>query len=215
MRRAAAPAPPAPPALLVAVLVAVLVAACGGVTGSPAPSGVCSGDVKAPGTYPDLEALLPRGMIERSPDTVDSGRNCTPTSLGTYTAHGLTELRFAGATWQYGNGNGTVVAILRRPLIDAAPLDVAWVEEFYTAGALAAKHTEDIKTSRPTMPGAGQVLRLEALNDLSLQTIVIWSAAPYVRVVIVATTVEPSASRAEHDQRVQTAVEVAAAVPIP
>jgi hypothetical protein len=204
MRRAAALA-----------LVVLLVAACGGTTGTPAPSGGgCTADVKAPGTFPDLEALLPLGMIERSPDTVDSGLNCTPASLGTYVSHGLAELRFAGATWDYGNGNATVVAVLGRMAIDAASLDVAWVEEFYTAGALAAKHTEDIKTSRPTMAGAGQVFRLEALNDLSLQTVVIWSAAPYVRVVIVATTVNPDASRAEHDQRVATAVEVAAAVPI-
>jgi hypothetical protein len=198
-----------------AVLVAALVCACGGSTHTAAPSGAgCAGDVKAPGTYPDLERLLPMGMIERSPDTLDSGRNCTPTALGTYASHGLTELRFAGATWEYGNGNGTVVAMLSRPAGDTAPLDVTWVEEFYTAGALAAKHTEDIKTTRPTMAGAGQVFRLEALNDLSLQTVVIWSATPYVHVVIVATTVEPSASRAAHDQRVATAVEVAAAVPI-
>lgn len=195
-------------------LVALLVTACSGATGSVAPSGGCSADVKAPRTYPDLEALLPGSMDGKPPGLVDSGVNCTATALGTYLTHGLGELRFAGATWDLGNGDGTVIAILARRSIDAQSLDVAWVEEFYTAGAQAAKHTENIQTSRPTMPGAGQVYRLDALNNLSLQTVVIWPAVPFVRVVIVATTVGPDASRAEHDQRVEAAVQLAAAMPI-
>jgi hypothetical protein len=65
------------------------------------------------------------------------------------------------------------------------------------------------------MTGAGEVYRLETLNDLSLQTVVIWPTAPYVHVVIVATQVAPGASREDHDQRVAIAVEVAAGVPIP
>lgn len=203
-------------AIALLVLLGLIAAGCVGSLGSAVPTALdCPIDIRASGTFPDLEALLPRGMIERSPDTVDSGANCTNESLGTYRSHGIGELKFAGATWDQGNGNGTVAAILTARPVGQPPLDVTWVEEFYTAGALAGKHTENIKTSRPTMAGAGQVFRLEALNNLSLQTVVIWPAAPYVHVVIVATTVAPDASRADHDARVEMAVEVAAGVPIP
>lgn len=199
--------------LAAALLLSTAAAGCSilGPTASPNPA--CpAGDVRAPGTLPQLEALLPRGMIQRSPDTVDSGWNCSATALGTYVAHGVTKLDFAGATWDQLNGNGIVTALMA---LDSGPLDASWVEEFYTAGAVAGKHTGAVKTDRPTYKGAGPVFRLETINDLSLQTVVIWPAAPYVHVVIVATTVTPDAVRADHDQRVQIAVEVAAAVPIP
>jgi hypothetical protein len=152
-------------------------------------------------------------MIERSPTTLDSGWNCADASLGSYTAHGIHTIWFAGATWDNGGGDATVAAILASG-DGEPPLQTAWVEEFYTIGAINGRHTGDVTTTHPTMAGAGNVFRLETLNDLSLQTVVIWPAAPYVRVVIVATTVSPDASRADHEQRVATAVEVAAAVPI-
>ncbi len=207
-----------PSALAVAILVLPLAAACGvGPTGSSptrsSPTAGCAADHRAAGALPDLEALLPRGMIERSPNSVDSGWNCTAEALGTYASHGIHELRFAGATWDNGSGDATVAAILTTRPGDPT-LQAAWVEEFYESGARAARHTENIETSRPSMGGAGQVFRLDTLNGLSLQTIVVWPAATAVRVVIVATTVGPDASRGDHDQRVGTAVEVAAAVPV-
>jgi hypothetical protein len=205
-------------ALAIAFLLLVVAAACGGGTTGSSPTGSsatagCAADHRAAGALPQLEALLPRGMIERSPDSVDSGWNCTAEALGTYATHGIHELRFSGATWDNGSGDATVAAILTTRPGDPA-LQAAWVEEFYETGARAARHTENIETSRPSMPGAGQVFRLDTLNGLSLQTVVVWPAATTVRVVIVATTVGPDASRADHDQRVATAVEVAAAVPV-
>ncbi|HUG30813.1 MAG TPA: hypothetical protein VMQ65_09920 [Candidatus Limnocylindria bacterium] len=200
---------------LAALALVVLVAACGGSVNPSLPNGAgCATDIRAPGAFPNLEALLPLGMIEASPTTVDSGANCSRASLGTYTGHGIGELRFAGATWDHGDGEGTVVAVFTTPQAGQPALEATWVEEFYTAGAVAGRTIDDVKTSRPVMRGAGQVFRLEAINNLSLQTVVIWPAGPYVRVVIVATNVEPNASRADHDQRVETAVEVAAAVPV-
>jgi hypothetical protein len=200
-------------AALLAVL-ALVAAGCRAEEPGNAGSSGCPSDIRAPGTFRDLEELLPRGLVERSPNSVDSGANCTASSLGSYTAHGITELRFAGATWDNGGGDATVVAVLA-----TAPgqptLDVTWVEEFYTVGAINARHTDEVTTTRPTMPGAGTVFRLETINDLSLQTIVVWPAGTYVRVVIVATNVEPNASRDEHNRRVATAVEAAAAVPVP
>lgn len=199
-----------PAILLLALLLPSLAAACGS---TPAPTTLgagCLTDARGPGSFPELEALLPRGMIERSPDSVDSGANCTKASLGSYASHGIGELRFAGATWDYGNGDATVAAVVEAGPVGPS-LQLAWVEEFYTVGAVNGRHTGEVKTSRPAMAGAGQVFRLETVNDLSLQTVVIWPAGRIVRVVIVATTIGPDASRATHDQRVATVVEVAAA----
>lgn len=201
-------------ATLLAVLALGLVG-CRAEEPGNAGSSACPSDVRARGTYPDLEALLPLGMIERSPDSVDSGANCTARSLGSYTAHGLTELRFAGATWDYGGADATVVAILSTPDPNAQPLPAEWVEEFYTVGAINGRHTDEVTTTRPVIGSAGKVFRLETINDLSLQTVVVWAAGPYVRVVIVATNVSPDASRDEHNRRVETAVDVAAQVAVP
>ena len=199
--------------LALALVLATVAAGCGVLNPAASPNPACpTGDVRAPHTLPALEALLPRGMIERSPDRIDSGWNCSATALGSYVTHGIQKLDFAGATWEQPNGSGIVTAILG---LDSGPLDPAWVEEFYTAGAVAGKHTGNVKTDRPTYSGAGQVFRLETLNDLSLQTVVIWPATPYVHVVIVATQVSPDAVRADHDERVRIAVEVAAAVAVP
>jgi hypothetical protein len=171
-------------------------------------------DVKAAGTYPELEALLPHALAGKAPDLVDSGENCSAGALGTYASHGVSQVRFAGATWQGSNGDGAVIAVMARPAGQPS-LSVAWVEEFYTAGAQNATHTENITTTRPAMPGAGIVFRLETLNNLSLQTVVVWPDGADVWVVIVATTVDPNASRALHDQRVEAAVAAAAAMPAP
>ena len=93
------------------------------------------------------------------------------------------------------------------------PLPVAWVEEFYEVGARSGKKTDNVAVTRPTFPGGGTVYRLDALNDLSFQSVVVWPDGPIVRVVIVASPVNPSASRAEHDSRVEAAVQAAAQAP--
>ena len=197
-----------------AIALVLAAAACGTMDPSFPATSTCPSEVRAAGTFPDLEALLPRGMIERAPDDLDSGRHCTAASLGTYAAHGVRELRFAGATWDQGGGNATVTAVfVAAP--GEPPLRAAWVEEFYQLGAVTGRRIENVETSRPSIGGAGTVWRLDALNDLSLQTIVVWPAGQVARVVIVATQVEPGASREDHEQRVAVAVEVAHAVPVP
>jgi hypothetical protein len=211
VRRAALAAP-----ILSLVALVLAVVGCGGATGSATPAGTgCTADTKAPGTFASLEGLLPKELDGRAPDLLDSGANCTAGTLGTYATHGISELRFAGATWDGANGDGTVIALMSTPTPREPALQTAWVEEFYTAGAQNASHTENITTTRPSMPGAGIVFRLETLNNLSLQTVVVWPDGPDVWVVIVATTVDPNASRAAHDQRVEAAVAAAAAMPAP
>ncbi|HYN70242.1 MAG TPA: hypothetical protein VEX41_08530 [Candidatus Eisenbacteria bacterium] len=123
----------------------------------------------------------------------------------------MTELDFAGATWDGGNGVATSIAVLALPA--GAPLPVAWVEEFYEVGARSGKKTDNVEVSRPTFREVGSVYRLDALNDLSFQSVIVWSDGPIVRVVIVASPVNPSASRAEHNSRVEAAVQAAAHAP--
>ena len=200
---------------LALLLAAFLLAGCGVSGALPgASTSACMTDTKAPGTNPDLEAMLPHSLDGKAPTLVDSGSNCTAGALGTYAGHGITQLRFAGATWDAGNGDGTVIALMSTTAPQPA-IQAAWVEDFYTTGARNGTHTENITTTRPTMPGAGPVYRLEALNDLSLQTVVVWPSGHAVWVVIVATTVAPNASRAAHDQQVLDAVAAAAAMTVP
>jgi hypothetical protein len=191
------------------MVVALALSACGAASPSFSTSGPCLADGRAPGAYPQLEARVPTTISGRQATTVDSGRNCTSDSLGSFTAHDIHELDFAGATWDEGSGNGVSIAVLALP---DARLPIAWVEEFYTVGAANGKDTGTIETTRPTFPGAGPVFRLETLNDLSFQTVVVWPDGDLARVVIVATEVGPTASKTVHDARVAEAVSAAAAL---
>jgi hypothetical protein len=202
--------------LAVALLAVVALTGCSPQQQAAAtPLGPCGDDARATGGYPELEAQLPTTLGEdgRAPDTVDSGRSCSDQALGTLKQHGVTELHFAGATWKEGSSDGTVIAVLATPA-GTPPLEEPWVEEFYEAGAERGKKTDNIETSSPTLDGAGEVFRVDTLNDLSLQTVVTWQTGDRTNVVIVATEVTMTADRAEHDRRVALAVE-AAATPVP
>jgi hypothetical protein len=203
---------------LLVLTLSVLLLGCGGSAGTFNPSGPCTADGRAPGAFPDLEAKLPRSLggiapadgsasapADLLPTKVDSGRNCTEGALSTLWAHGIRELRYAGAIWDRGGGDGTASAFFATPPGQPA-LQAAWMEEFYQAGAEASTKTENIKVTHPTVDPAGAVFELETLNDLSLQTVVVWPATDGVRVVIVGTRVAPGASRTQHDDWVQVAV---------
>ena len=195
---------PRPGRLLVVILAAILVAVCGpGSAQSFDPGGPCGNDGRAAGAYPDLEARLPTTFEGAAPGSLDSGRHCSEGALGSLIVHDVAGVQFAGATWDLGGGDGISSAIFGLPNRD---LPADWIAEFYEIGARTAKRTENIEASRPTMPGPGQVFRLDTLNDLSLQSVVVWQDGPLVRVVLVATAVAPDASRAAHDALVNRAV---------
>jgi hypothetical protein len=195
--------------LALALAVALGASGCGAAGPSFSATGPCVADGRVPGAYPQLEAQVPHSISGRPATTVDSGRNCTTAALGSFTSHGVQEVDFAGATWNEGGGNGVSIAVLTSP---GAVMPIAWAEEFYTIGAANAKNTGNLETTRPTYPGAGTVFRLDTLNDLSFQTVVVWADGDLARVVIVATQVGPTASKAVHDARVTEAVGAAAAV---
>jgi hypothetical protein len=200
-------------ATLIALVASLAVTACGPEPLAGNPLGPCGDDARTAGGYPELEALVPKqlGADARSPDRVDSGRNCSDATLGTLKSHGVTEVRFAGATWNSptSSSEGTVIAVLATP--DWVPaLEAAWVEEFYEQGARAGKKTDNIEVSRPTLDGAGQVFWLDVVNDLSFQSVVTWQAEGRTNVVIVATDVAPLKDRVTHNATVAEAVRAAA-----
>lgn len=201
--------------LAIAVMLILALAGCSQAL-EGGPLGPCGDDARSAGGFPELEVLLPRtlGPEGEPPDRVDSRRSCSEAALGTLTAHGVTELRAAGATWEESASEATVIAVLATPDW-VPPLEAAWVEEWYEQGARTGRKTDNVQTSRPLIGAAGEVFRLDTLNDLSLQTIVTWQVDGLTHVVIVASDVAPGKDRAAHDRRVEVAVLAAVVVPPP
>ena len=200
-------------AAVLAVAAISALAACGPAL-EGGPLGPCGDDARAIGGFPELEALLPAslGPDGRAPDRVDSGRSCSDQALTTLKTQRVTELRFAGATWEDSDSEATVIAVLATPAW-VPPLEEAWVEEWYEQGARTGRRTGNIETGRPVLGAAGEVFRLDTLNDLSYQTVVTWQDAGLTHVVIVASDVGPGSDPAAHDAKVLAAVEAAAASP--
>jgi hypothetical protein len=192
---------------VLALAIALCVVACQPSAGASfQPDGACTVDGRASGTYPSLEQLLPGGLGEEGPTSVDSGRSCSDQRLSTLKSHGVTDLRYAGATWTPEGGSSTVIAVFTTPP-GSPPLQAAWMAEFYEAGARASTKTENIEISHPTFESAGLVSQLNTLNDLSFQSVVVWPGDGFVHVVIVATRLEPGGeTRADHDAAVRLAV---------
>jgi hypothetical protein len=175
--------------------VTLLFAACGG---GPAPSfdpaGQCSTDGRAPGSYPDLEALVPKSYQGVPPGTLDSGRNCTVTNLGALASLGISEVRFAGGTWSFGAERAAVLAVFRTHGLSAEALAA-----FYADSARAAARTQVVATSAPKISGR-QGQRLDTVTGERTQTVVVWPAAVPDVVNVVITNDLP-------DARIQDAVD--------
>jgi hypothetical protein len=177
------------------MLAALFFGACGG---GPAPSfdptGPCSTDGRAPGSYPDLEALVPRSYQGVPPGTLDSGRNCTVTNLGALASLGISEVRFAGATWSFGAERAAVLAVFRTDGLSAEALAA-----FYADSARAAARTQVVATSAPKISGR-QGRRLDTMTGERTQTVVVWPAALPDVVNVVITNDLP-------DARIQDAID--------
>jgi hypothetical protein len=156
--------------LAAGLVAALLLAACGpaSVYTSFDPSAPCSTDGRFPGAYPALESRLSASFLGRAPDTVDSGRNCSATELGTLAGHGIAEVRFAGASWFLSGNAGVTLA-----MFTGDGLTAEWLGEWYESSARAARNTREIDPTRP-MVGGAQAYRLDTLNGDSVQTIIDW-----------------------------------------
>jgi len=180
--------------LVLAAVIGVVAGCSGAPAGSFDPSGPCTTDGRAPGSYPDLEALVPKTYRGAPPQTLDSGRNCSPANLGSLASLGITEVRFAGATWTFGAERAAALAVFRAKGLTAAAL-----ANVYTESAQAASRT-DLNAHVPlTIAGrAGQ--RLDTQTGERLQTVVVWPAAAADTVDVVITNDLP-------DARIQDAID--------
>jgi hypothetical protein len=170
--------------LLAATL--LLVGACSstdGGLGTFDPAAPCPAEGQQPGAYPDLEAMLAKDYEGRAPDTVDSGRLCSTEALGSLAEAGITELRFAGATWQTGGTSGLTLAVF-----EAGGLDITNMLDFYAIPAQSARRTEKLQRLETTV-GSVPAERLDVLgSDGTGQTVVTWQAPgeSVVRVLLAA-----------------------------
>jgi hypothetical protein len=160
------------PIALAASLATLVASGCGA---APSPSfdatGPCTTDGSAPGSYPELEAMIPTSYEGQGPATLDSGRNCTPGNLGTLEAAGIAEVRFAGGTWDFGGTRAAALVVFTAPGLTADRL-----AEFYAASARSANRTRITAETTPTLAGRPGH-RLDTMTGDRLQTVVVWPAA--------------------------------------
>lgn len=191
-------------AIAAAALLAGLAAGCA--AGQFEPSGPCRTDGRTPGAYPQLEAIVPPTFRGRAPDRLDSGRNCTPRALATLIAHGVSELRFAGGTWDLGSSSGLTLAVFEAPGLDAS-----WLAEFYEVGARSARKTESVEVRNMAMPNGVPGSRIDALNGESYQSVIVWPDGDRVRVALIASFIREVETKAAHDAVVTEALAAAMA----
>jgi hypothetical protein len=180
---------------LFVLAVALSAAACsGGPPPSFDPTGDCTTDGRAPGAYPDLEALVPTRFQGVAPGTLDSGRNCTVTNLGSLSRLGIKEVRFAGGTWSFGAERAAVLAVFR-----THGLTADYLATFYNESARVAARTKILGASDPMIAGR-QGHRLDTMTGERLQTVVVWpSAEPDVINVVISNDLP--------DARIQDAID--------
>lgn len=169
--------------------IALAVAACSTGTGVASfdPNGPCTTDGRAPGAYPDLEALVPKTYQSVAPMTLDSGRNCSPANLGSLAKLGITEVRFAGGTWSFGAERAAVLAVFR-----ANGLTADAQAAFYEESAAAASRTTILAQTKKTIAGR-QGWRVDTQTSGRMQTVVVWPAAEPDTVDVVITNDLPDA----------------------
>jgi hypothetical protein len=188
--------------LVAVVLLATLAVGCSGASFEP--SGPCTSDGRAAGAYPELEALVPATFRGRPPDRLDSGRNCTAQALATLVAHGVTELRFAGGTWDLGSSSGVTLAVF-----EATVLDPSWLAEFYEVGARTARNTESVESRAVIVPNGSPGTRIDALNGESYQSVIVWQDGDQVRVALIASFIRQTQTKEAHDAVVTEALQAA------
>lgn len=186
----------------ITMLLALIAAGCAAASFDP--TGPCKADGATPGAYPELEAAVPKAFRGGPPLQLDSGRTCTAEGLSTLASHGVTELRFAGGTWETGTDSGLSLAVF----VDASgpPLTPEWLAEFYETGARAGKNVQDVKTSDYLSGDLATAQRIDVLNGESYQTLVIWARDGRVAVALVGSFIREIQTRDAHDRVVDEAV---------
>ncbi len=173
-------------ALALAVTLAI-VGCAAGVATSFDPDAPCTSDARVPGAFPDLEALVPPTFLDEPPGSLDSGRNCPGPNLGILADAGITELRFAGATWSFGAERAAALVVFTAPGLTADLMG-----EFYAISGRDANRTKLLEASSPTIAGRpGR--RIDTQTGERLQTVLVWPSAEPDRVNVVITNDLPEA----------------------
>ena len=183
--------------LFVGFLVAAsLVVGCGG--GGPSasfdPAAGCPSEGRAVGAIPELEARIPTAYEGRGPDDLDSGRHCSPASLGSLADAGFDEVEFAGGTWDLGGYRAAALVLFQAPGLGAGD-----VMGFYEASARVANRTQITGESTPDVAGRAGY-RLDTRTADRIQTVVTWPAEDSGVVNVVITNDLP-------DPKIQAAVD--------
>jgi hypothetical protein len=169
--------------LAVLVALALVMGACAAGPAAPFdPTGECVADGSAPGAYPELEALIPKTFEGQAPETLDSGRNCTPENLGSLAEMGIDEVRFAGGTWSFGGRRAAALVVFTAPGLTAESIAV-----FYNNSAAVAPRTTVMATSDPTLAGRPG-FRIDTETGERIQTVLVWPSAVPDRVHVVIST---------------------------
>lgn len=180
--------------VLVAAVALVLSACAGGAAASFDVAAGCPSEGRAAGAYPDLEARIPKSYEGRGPNQLDSGRHCSPASLGSLGLAGFDEVRFAGGTWDLGGYRAAALVVFEAPGLTADE-----VAEFYETSARAANRTRVTGRSTPDVAGrAGH--RLDSTTGDRTQTVVTWPSADEGIVNVVLTNDLP-------DPKIQAAID--------
>lgn len=144
--------------------------------------------------YPALEARVPVNFEGRGPDRLDSGRHCTPGSLGSLATAGFDEVRFAGGTWDFGGNRAAALVVFEAPDLTAGR-----IAEFYATSARAANRTRVTGESTLTIAGRSGH-RLDSMTGDRTQTVVSWPSAEPGIVNVVITNDLP-------DPKIQAAID--------
>lgn len=159
-------------ALGAAILIAVLTGCSGsGTATSFDPTSPCTTDGLMAGAYPALEAMIPTDYEGRGPDHLDSGRHCTPANLGSLAKAGISEVRFAGGTWDFGGYRAAALVVFQ-----GSGLTADLIAEFYASSARSADRTTVTGESTPTLAGR-PTHRLDTMTGDRTQTVVTWAGS--------------------------------------
>ena len=150
------------------VAAVLLTAACAG--GVATPAAACA-DTRSPGADAELEALLPRELDGRAPETVDSGRFCSAEALGSLIPAGIAEVRFAGATWPEDD-RGVSLVLYRAP-----NLDLDRMADAFATGAGVARRITNVTAHETTFAG-GRAIRVNAVATDRALNVLLWSPRP-------------------------------------
>jgi hypothetical protein len=163
----------------------LLAAACAPVAdASFDPATPCDGAARQQmaGAYPHLEARIPPVLDGRAAQSRDSGRFCSPETLGSVHDAGVTEVRFGGGIWEVGERGG-----IQLGAFEGVGLTPALLAEEYRRAADDSRRTEAVRAT--TLEVAGRpAWRIDVVNGNSRQAIVVWGSADgtVVQVVVAA-----------------------------